>query len=271
MTGEQRGAWCPQEELAVGFAMHALEPDEEARLRAHLTGCARCLRATRSTQEVTAALGGAVRQYEPPERLRSRLLAAIEVTPQEHVSELVFEPVTVESRRRRRAVGRGRKVLVAAAVLAVVAGVGVAGVRFDQLSGQVAQQDARAKQLEHVLKLTADPATNRAVLRTESGDALAVLLSGLADAAIMPTKLPPNDAARQVYVVWGTSAGEPVALDAFDVAAAGSNVRLLRWSPAAHEHSGFAISLEPGRTPPASPSEVVASGQVGPPGGPHER
>ncbi|MEU4740923.1 anti-sigma factor [Actinosynnema sp. NPDC023658] len=265
MTGEQRDDRCPHEELAVGFAMHALEPDEEARMGAHLPGCARCREAVRATQEVTAALGGSVRQYDPPERLRTRLMAAIEVTPQVPVAEeRVAEPVPLEPRRARRTGGWGRKLLAAAAVLVVLAGIGVAVVRFDRLSDQVAQQDARTEQLERALQLAADPQAKRAVLHDQSGDALAVLLSGDDSAAVMPMKLPSNDASRQVYVVWGTSTPDPVALATFDVTSGGSDVRLLAWSPDAHRHNGFGISLEQGRSAPAKPSTVLALGQVDP-------
>lgn len=263
MTGERRDDWCPQEELAVGFAMHALEPDDDARMRAHVPECARCQQAVRSTQEVAAALGGAVRQYEPPARLRTRLMAAIEDTPQLHVAPMA-EPVPLEPRRHRRSGGWGRKLLVAAAALIVVAGVGVAGVRFDQLNDRVARQDVRADQLERVLRVVGDPEADRAVLRTQAGNAVAVLLSGDEDAAVMPVNLPSNDVTRQTYVMWGTGGRQPVALATFDVAADGSDVSLLAWSPDARRHGGFAISLEQGREAPPAPSAVLASGQVGP-------
>jgi hypothetical protein len=241
--------------------MHALEPDEEALMRAHQRGCARCQETVHTTQEVTAALGGSVRQYDPPERLRTRLMDAIEHTPQSSVTE---EPVSLEPRRRDRPGEWGRKVLLVAAALVVVAGVGVAGVRLGQLNDRVAQQDVRAGQLERALRIAADPGATRAVLQDTSGEALAVLLSGDDDAAIVPKGLPSNDATRQIYVVWGISTPEPVALATFDVAAGGSDVRLLEWSPDAHRHNGFGISLEEGRTAPARPSTVLASGQVGP-------
>lgn len=252
---------CPEEELAVGYAMHALEPGEEALIRAHVPGCARCQETIRATQEVTAALGGSVRQYDPPERLRTRLMDAIENTPQVRVAE---EPVPLGSRRPDRSGGSGRKLLLAAAALVVVAGIGVAGVRFGQLNDQVAQQDVRAGQLERALRIVADPDASRAVLQDESGDAVAVLLSADDAAAIVPTDLPANDVTRQIYVVWGTSAPEPVALATFDVTVSDADVRLLAWSPDAHRHNGFGISLEEGRTAPARPSSVLASGQVGP-------
>jgi hypothetical protein len=244
--------------------MHALEPDEEARMRLHLPGCAQCGQAVRSTEEVTAELGGSVRQYDPPERLRARLMSAIEDTPQVPApEEPVAEPIALEPRRARRTGGWSRKLVAAAAVLVVVAGIGVAVARFDQLSDQIAQQDARTGQLEGALQLAADPEAKRAVLQDKSGNSLAVLLSGDEAAAIMPMKLSSNDSARQIYVVWGTSTSEPVALATFDVAADGADVRLLAWSPDAHRHSGFGISLEEGRAAPAKPSIVLALGQVG--------
>ncbi|MCC8251609.1 anti-sigma factor domain-containing protein [Saccharothrix luteola] len=260
MTGEQNDDRCPEEELAVGYAMHALEPGEEALVRAHVLGCGRCQESVRATQEVTAALGGSVRQYDPPERLRTRLMDAIEHTPQVQVDE----PVPLGSRRRDRPGGWGRKLLLAAAALVVVAGIGVAGVRFGQLNERVAEQDVRAGQMERALRIAADPDATRAVLQDESGDAVAVLLSADDAAAIVPTDLPSNDVTRQIYVVWGTGTPEPVALATFDVTASDADVRLLAWSPDAHGHKGFGISLEEGRTAPARPSSVLASGQVGP-------
>jgi hypothetical protein len=241
--------------------MHALEPGEDALTRAHVRGCVRCQESVRATQEVTAALGGSVRQHDPPERLRTRLMDAIEHTPQVRVAE---EPVPLEPRRRDRPGGWGRKLLLAAAALVVVAGIGVAGVRFGQLNDRVAEQDARAGQMERALRIVADPDATRAVLRDKSGDAVAVLVSADDAAAIVPTDLPSNDVTRQVYVVWGTSTPEPVALATFDVTASDADVRLLSWPPDAHRHNGFGISLEEGRTAPARPSSVLASGQVGP-------
>ncbi|MBB5960457.1 anti-sigma factor RsiW [Saccharothrix tamanrassetensis] len=270
MTGEQRDDWCPQEELAVGWAMHSLEPDEEAQLRAHLPGCARCSQAVRATEEVTAALGGSVRQYDPPARLKSRLMEAIEQTPQEvapeHAAQEQATPpaIPIERHRGHKSGSTGRRLLAAAAIVVVLAGVGVAGVRFSRLSDQVAAQQQRNDELSKALVLAASPDTNRAVLRSPSGDELAIVLSAEKGAAVMEMDLKPNQS-DHTYVVWGTSTPKAVPLATFNVSSEDDGVRLLsRWSADAHKHTGFAISLEPGQEAPPSPTEanILAAGQV---------
>lgn len=276
MNADRKTEWCAQEELAVGWAMHALEPDEEAVLRAHLPGCDRCQETVRTTEEVTAAIGGSVDQFEPPPRLKARLMDAIEHTPQEQsaapkvpTAETVAEPVELASRRRAK---RTRLLLAAAAVILVAVVTGVVGQRLSDLSESVAaanartdqlvaEANARTDQLQETLRLATDPVTNRALLRAESGDPQAVLLSGDNNAAVMPEKLAPNDTSKTIYVVWGTSGNGPVALATFDVLPGAGDI-MLTWNKDAHAHKGFAISLEPGRTAPAEPSTVVASGQV---------
>ncbi|RKT68516.1 anti-sigma-K factor rskA [Saccharothrix variisporea] len=255
MTGERRDDWCPHEELAVGWAMHSLEPDEEALLRAHLPGCARCQETVRSTEEVTAALGGSVQQYDPPARLKARLMTAVEHTPQEHATPVVARPIPLDRKRNT-----APRLLAAAAAVVLVAAVVFGGVRIGQLGDQVAEQQQRVALLDQALRMAADPDTNRAVLRSESGDKLGVLLSGTDDAMVVETALPPNNASDQVYVVWGASTPEPVALATFDVKSGG--LERLTWSQEAHKHQLFAISLEPGRTAPAKPTNKLASGQV---------
>ena len=275
MNADRKTEWCAQEELAVGWAVHALEPDKEAVLRAHLPDCARCQETVRTTEEVTAAIGGSVDRFEPPAHLKARLMDAIEHTPQEQPAapkvsaETVAEPVEPASRRRAK---RSRVLLVAAAVILVAVVTGVVGQRLADLSQSVAaanartdqlvaEANARTDQLEQALRLATDPVTNVAVLRAASGDAQAVLLSGDNNAAVMPDKLTPNDTSKTIYVVWGTSGNGPVALATFDVLPGAKDI-MLTWNKGAHAHKGFAISLEPGRTAPVEPSTVVASGQV---------
>ena len=260
MNAAEGDGRCPNEELAVGWALRALEPDDEHTLRAHLPGCAVCREIVRSTEQVTALLGGSVPQEDPPARLRQKVLGAAARTPQEAYEPLPFrlgsalstppgQPAAIVARPRRRVTG-----LVAAAVMLVLA------VAVGALGWQVSRLDGQQQSQAQLLSVLGDPAMHRAVLRGTDGREAAVLLSTPDSAAVMPLGLHANNPADQVYVVWGLSTGTPIALSSFDVS--GSAAQLLAWNSAAAQHQKFAISLEPGRALPAKPTDVIASGEV---------
>jgi len=258
------GELCAHEELAVGWAMHSLEPDEEALLRDHLPTCPTCQRTVRATQEVLAGIGGAVRQEQPPPRLRARLMEQIEHVPQDvPTPHRPRHAAPTPPRRPQHRRHTGRLILAAAAAVAVLAAGGYLGMRVNQLSNEVTAASERADSLNKALTLAADPTTGRALLRTPSGEPLAIVLTSATSGAVMPMNLKSNDSGH-VYVVWGTSAKAPVPLASFDVRTGSTDPQPLAWSPDAHKHTSFAVSLEPGRTPPATPSDVLAGGQVAP-------
>ena len=55
---------CPQNEQAVGWVLHALEPVEELDVLRHLPHCASCRQAAAEAEIVLAGLGAAVEQVE---------------------------------------------------------------------------------------------------------------------------------------------------------------------------------------------------------------
>ncbi|MGY2081993.1 anti-sigma factor domain-containing protein [Modestobacter sp. SYSU DS0657] len=97
--GDDHRGW---DELAVGWALHALEPEDENRFDAHLPGCGRCARTVAGTGQVMGALAADLSDAgssdagsstaepstaepstaEPSDALRDRLRAAVEVTEQ---------------------------------------------------------------------------------------------------------------------------------------------------------------------------------------------
>lgn len=253
---------CPNEELAVGWALRALEPDDEHVLRGHLPGCPICQETVRSTEQVAALLGGSAPQEEPPARLRQKILDAAARTPQEAYEPLPFRlgaslseapgrPAEIVQPPRPR--NRVMQLAAAGVVVVLAAAVGVLGWQVNRLDGQ---QQTQAQ----VLSVLGDPATHRTVLRGSDGQEAAVLLSSPASAVVVPLGLRPNDAADQIYVVWGLSTGTPIPLSSFDVSS--GSAQLVSWNSAAAQHQKFAISLEPGRALPAKPTDVVASGEV---------
>ncbi|BBG01298.1 MULTISPECIES: anti-sigma factor [Pseudonocardia] len=70
-------------EQTVGWALHALEPDEEFEVIDHLSGCAECRRTAAEVSDVTTGLATALPQYEPPPRLRESIVEQARRTPQE--------------------------------------------------------------------------------------------------------------------------------------------------------------------------------------------
>ncbi|QUQ67064.1 anti-sigma factor [Kutzneria sp. CA-103260] len=254
---------CPNEELAVGWALRALEPDDEQALRAHLPGCPVCQEIVRSTEQVTALLGGSLPQEDPPTRLRQKVLGSVAHTPQEAYEPLPFRigsslstpsdgrPAEIVALPRPRS--RVPRLAAAAVVLVLAVAVGALGWQVSNLTGQQQTQS-------QLLAVLGDPAMHRTVLRAGDGQEAAVLLSSPTSAAVLPTGLRPNNAADQTYVVWGLSTGTPIALSSFDVAS--SAAELIKWDNAAAQHQKFAISLEPGRGLPAKPTDVIANGEV---------
>ena len=79
MTGRQRAPGCVHRELAVGWALHTLEPAEEILVAAHLRGCSECTRTLAETELVGAVLGLSVPESIPSAELEQRVLAVTTV------------------------------------------------------------------------------------------------------------------------------------------------------------------------------------------------
>ena len=151
----------PFDELAVGWALHALEPEDESSFAAHLSGCARCAATVAETSEVMAAMATDLPQPEPSEGLRHRIRAAVEHT--EQVPPRAAEPDTPavrpsrdapEPRRADEQPPRWRRTLprvLVAAGLAAIVGLGLWTVVLtndrQDLQTTVAEQSAFMDQL----------------------------------------------------------------------------------------------------------------------------
>jgi hypothetical protein len=248
---------CPLGEEAVAFALHTLEPHEEVAMRRHIERCHSCTETVRETELVAAAVGGAVEQVDPPARLRTNLLAMATDTPQ---SEPAPQPHPRFAAGRRANLTRTR-VLIAAAAAAVVIGVGGLGAYTAQVQQQRDALAAQAQALAGIVTQLDAPGSTHATLRTDAGQPVAAVLVTADGRTVVTAGLDPNDTSATTYVVWGLGAGDPRPLAAFDVAAPGPGIHEI--GPGGESpFAGYAVSLEPGRTMPAAPTTVVASGQV---------
>ena len=70
------GTDCPHRDMAVGWALHALEPAQDALVAAHLPECPTCTTTAAHTEELGATLGLCVAQTHPSTNLKWRVLRA---------------------------------------------------------------------------------------------------------------------------------------------------------------------------------------------------
>jgi hypothetical protein len=264
------------DELAVGWALHALEPEDEAVFVIHLPGCDRCAATVAETAEIMGTLAADLPPAEPSEELAARLRAAVAATEQRPGPARTAEPRSAEGQAEpvpagpvpvpvpvpRGPVGRRRALstaLVAAAV-ATILGLGVWNVVLaqsrEQLRATVAGQ-------QEVLSALLRPGEATVAPLFDEGTPVATVVARHGEVQVVTHGLPANDAARTSYVVWGLGGEEPVALGTFDVD--GSQAELRTVGSRGTGLDGFpeyAVSLEPGQEAPSRPTVVVATGEV---------
>jgi anti-sigma-K factor RskA len=158
--------------------------------------------------------------------------------------------------RRHRTPSRGRRWLRPAAIAAVVAllaGGGTWAGLESTASGPVTRAALCSQGCSEVV-LTA------AGSHAEAGKV--IVSHGLV--WMEPAAMAPDDTADQIYVLWQlTSDNRPLAVGSFDVRS-GSHGPVVVGPLAAPYHGtlAFAVSLEHGRTIPASPARIAALGQA---------
>ena len=273
------------DELAVGWALHALEPEDETLFTHHLSGCARCVRTVAETSEVMAAMAGDLPQAEPSEDLRERLRSAVEETAQLPSAERrTAPPVTpadppavahaaaggdlgsLRAPLPLRAVDRRpawRRVLPTALIAA--AGAAVLSLGAWNVAVMNARDAAQATAAEQARMLEGLLAPGRAAIAPVShdGQAVATVEAREHGVQVVATGRPVNDRQDSTYVVWGMVDGLPQPLGTFDVVTPKMDLRPVGSSATGlDDYSEYAISIESGRQAPSFPTEVVGKGQV---------
>jgi anti-sigma-K factor RskA len=302
MSGPARDAHEGFDELAVGWALHALEPEDEAAFLDHLTGCGRCAQTVAETAEVMAALAADLPSAEPSPSLRDRLRTEVAGTdqvpaapegprtdPRPAVPPMAGPPPSRPAERvpsRHPAGGMRpapldglrppgatrlpdprpswRRVLPHALVAAAVAAVLALGAWNVVLSSE--REDAQAVAAERGEMLQSLLVPGRATIAPLTGDdeRVATVVARDGQVQVVAEGLPVNDSSSDTYVVWGVPEdGEPVALGTFDVVSPQLDLRTVGSTESGlDDYSAYAVSIEPGREAPAAPSEIVASGAV---------
>ena len=233
------------DELAAGYALDALEPDEELEFTTHLAGCARCV-ALLDQHEFVAAQLGALAASDNTEApawadVRAGIVedAPAPPSPAAHVDELAV-------RRRSR-----RPALLSAAAGVVL--LAVAGVIGWQVSSSSSSTPASVAACRH------DTGCSAVALRAGSREAAVVLVSS-GQVRVQPVHMPAISPG-QAYVLWQLpKSGSPQPIGEFrDASGETTALPLVATYDAT---AAFAISIESDAKAPTSPSQVMALGQT---------
>lgn len=267
------------EELAAGYALHALEPEEEHDFLRHLGSCARCERDIAVHDEALAHLAYATDDVEPPAGLLAGIRAGVLASgreasfpgaalPPPEASEpdrtRTPEVSTLDSARRRRDGKRMRRAgtwMGVAAAAALILGLGAWNASLLQDRNE---QDAWGDRMSEAVGQLEQPGTSTVPLVGSDGDVVAVALVRGSELSLVVDGLPMNDEST-TYVLWGQSRyGDVRAVGAFDVQRAGVDVQAhMQMQAGVADVTRFMVTREKGDTaPPIAQAPVLASGDL---------
>ncbi|MFI8189051.1 anti-sigma factor domain-containing protein [Streptomyces sp. NPDC085946] len=208
--------------LAAPYALDALEPAERVRFEKHLSGCDRCAAEVRALSEDALRLAWST-AAPAPAALRERVLAAVRTMPQEpapargHRSTLPPHVWGVRPPPARARALRARPrfapfaTATAAAALVVAA---LFAVQADRTQDQLAAQQARAREIAHVL---AAPDARAGSGRDARGGTIGVIASASEGRAVVTLGgygALPDDRVHQLWVM--RPGAQPRSLGLFD-------------------------------------------------------
>jgi len=259
-------------ELAVGYALYALEPEDEQRFLTHLSACAACERAVDEHTETLAHLAYAAEPADPPPALLEGILAGVRASGRE--SELTA-PVSLDDARRTRAsrlarpgARRGAAWVGAAAALALVGSLGVWNAALQQ---ERADQDAtvdallaRSMTLEQAVEALRGEGARTVPLAGEDGATVAVAIVHDDTMELVVEGIAANDAATSNYVLWAKDrTGAVKAVTAFDVPARAAVLEGVRLPSPGADLTRFMVTHEDGDVvPKVSSRPVLAAGDA---------
>jgi anti-sigma-K factor RskA len=248
------------EELAAGYVLGSLEPDDEHVFQQHLGGCAICEANVRELEAVVGELAYAVPPVDPPDTLWAGIRREIRPEAARRGARPAVAPGT-------RAGGRGLRLLpglvAAAAILLVV----VLSLWNLNLRDQNAVYRDRVAALERATQLANDPNASLITLDNQGGSRAAqatVIASSLKDRGVLLVEnLPPLQRGR-VYELWGVPGGKfEEAQKALVFVPLRRGVQTLEFEVPIQPGTVFAITDEPG--PDGSPKPTTNTLLVGKP------
>lgn len=175
--------------LTGAYALHALDPADEAEYEEHLRRCPDCQRELASLQSVASSLAYAVDAPAPPSELRTRILAQARA---ERPNVVPLRP-------------RWAYPVAAAAAVAATAAIILGGWAFSLSSSLEEERQARA----NLDRATALLATGDSVAIPLSGASGTLVVAETGEAALVISSLDPAPAGK-TYEAWVIEDGRPV-------------------------------------------------------------
>ena len=216
------------EELAAGYALGALEPDDEEAFQRHLATCGACQADLRALEGVAARLAYATDPADPPASLLGSVRAGTG-TPR--------PAVTARLRELLAWLPAGRVGGAALAVALLTVALWALALR----DREVAQRE-RLATLEAAARMLNDPAARPVPLTGPAGRAT-VLASSLRDEGVLVATDLPRPAQGRIYQLWGISPGrEPARGPTFP---GGEPVQVVRFQLPVQPGMAFTVTVEP--------------------------
>ncbi len=244
MTGDRLIPCETVDELSAAYAVGALDPAEERAVSEHLATCRAPHAEARAALDSAALLAASLEPIEPSAGLRSRVMATVAATAQEHRATLSAAPVTSIGSAGRPWWTTSR-IPMAIAAVALAAAVGL-GAWAAQLSGQLGDRDAalRAVAADDAIHAASGSAGKGWVIET---DGRAMFMAD--DLAALP--------AGHLYELWLISAdGVPEAVGTLEDP---RGVALVTLDSPLEEARAFAVTVESARVEaPTSDPVIVA-------------
>ncbi|SRR6266700_1330875 len=233
------------EQLAAGFVLGALEPDDEHTFEQHLQTCEACSLSVRELEEVIGKLAYAVPPVEPPATLRASIMREVGGS-RRRLPRLRAKAVPVAGRAVARPGPRiATRLAVAAGVVALV----LVSLWNVSLQNQNDQVRGRLQALELAAQLLNDPQASKISLTgpaSPNGASATVLASSLKDRGVLLAEGLPPTTQRRVYELWSIPQGQmPLATKAGVFRASGS-VQAVAFALPLQPNTVFAITEEPG-------------------------
>lgn len=264
MTGHS-----PWDELAVGLALGALEPEDEQTFVGHLRGCSECAKTVADIEGVAGQLAYAVPADDPPPQLLESIMREVRasdrlVTPlarsQSELSRLrVPRRMNRPAGRQRASVRWDSSWLARAAVLIFV--LALTGwnyqLRLDNKVKKTSIHNAAA-----FGSLLTTPGTTSVALKGMGTERATVLVNG-EKGYLVVDNFAKNNAENSIYVLWAQKpTGGMYGLEKFKVAHDGpSYIPVRRALDGSSSIEAFAVSKESGSQIPPTPHEPIVLGK----------